>query len=112
MVPSRIAYAMVLESITSTMVTYTKECGVKTKDTVRVSTTIKMEKSTVAITDRDRERVSVLSITKMEIGTKVNGKTETLMASGPIIIVSGRCIWAIIKIIREMARVGMCTRME
>ncbi len=66
---------MDLGSIISTTEISMKECGKKTKDTVKASTTIKMGKSIEVSIDRVKEKVLEHSTIKTEIDMKANGKT-------------------------------------
>lgn len=102
---------MDLESIISITAISMKACGKKTKGTVKESTIIRMEKYIEAFIDKDKERVLVHLTIKMEIGTKENGEMETSMDLEHTITVLVKCIWAIIKTIKEMARVDTFTRM-
>jgi hypothetical protein len=94
------------------MVTFTKECGERTNDMVKVSITTRMVKCTEVTTSKAREKASVLSTIRMEIGMRESGRMETLMGLALITIALEKCTWATIKIIKEMAKEDIFIRME
>jgi hypothetical protein len=110
--PSKMGLDMVSVSITSTMETYTKVCGGRTRDMVKVYITIRMVKFTEVTTSKVREKVLVPSTIKMEIGMRVSGRMEILMGSVLTTIVLEKCTWDTIKITKEMGKEDIFIRME
>ena len=93
---------MGLVSTTSVTVTCTKACGVRTKDTEKGSTTIRMGRFTEECISWAKERVKGPSIIKMGIDTKGSGETAILKGSVHITIALESFIWGTTKITKEM----------